>query len=85
MPLREKQINMFFALVLGVAVCSSIVGVFVLFRNFTRLPIGTELTTVIVLSMIALLAFILTEFVYISVVKRNACREIREIEITDRG
>ncbi len=81
----KKQINMFFALVLGVAVCSSIVGVFVLFRNFTRLPIGTELTTVIVLSMIALLAFILTEFVYISVVKRNACREIREIEITDRG
>ncbi len=81
----KKQINMFFEMVLSVAVCSSIVAIFILFTNFTKLPAGTALTSVIVLSMIALLAFILTEIIYISIVKRNACREIREIEITDRG
>jgi putative ABC transport system permease protein len=81
----KKQIGMFFSLVLSVAVFSSIIAIFILFTNFTRLPTGTALTTVIVLSIIALLAFIMTEIIYISVVKRTACREIRALEITDRG
>lgn len=81
----KNQIQMFFTLVLCVAVCSSIVAIFTMFTNLTRLPSGTSMTTVITLSAIALAAFIMTEIIYITIVKRTACREIRMLEVTDRG
>lgn len=81
----RKQIQMFFTLVLSVAVCSSIFAISAMFKNLTRLPTGTSMTTVITLAAIALSGFIMTEIIYISIVKRTACREIRTLEITDRG
>lgn len=81
----RKQIQMFFTLVLSVAVCNSIVAIFAMFANLTRLPADTSMATVITLAAIALAAFIVTEIIYISIVKRTACREIRSLEITDRG
>lgn len=81
----KKQIQMFFTLMLSVAVCNSIVAIFVMFTNLTRLPTGTSIVTVAALAAIALIVFIMTEIIYISIVKRTACREIRMLEITDRG
>lgn len=81
----KKQIQMFFTLMLSVAVCNSIVAIFVMFTNLTRLPTGTSVATVAALAAIALAVFIMTEIIYISIVKRTACREIRMLEITDRG
>ena len=81
----EKQIRMFFALVLSVSVCNSIVTIFAMFTNFTRLPTGTSTATVLALAGVALAAFIGTEIIYISIVRRTACREIRMLKVTDRG
>lgn len=81
----RKQIQMFFTLVLSVALCNSIVAIFAMFANLTRLPADTSMATVITLAAIALAAFIVTEIIYISIVKRTACLEIRSLEITDRG
>ncbi|CAB1241067.1 ABC transporter permease [Ruminococcaceae bacterium BL-4] len=81
----KKQIQMFFTLMLSVAVCNSIVAIFVMFTNLTRLPTGTSIATVAALAAITLAVFIMTEIIYLSIVKRTACREIRMLEITDRG
>ena len=81
----RKQIQMFFTLVLSVAVFNSIVAIFAMFTSLTKLPTGTSMTTVILLAAIALAAIIATEIIYISIVKRTACREIRMLEVTDRG
>jgi hypothetical protein len=56
-----------------------------MFTNLTRLPTGTSIATIAALAAIALAVFIMTEIIYISIVKRTACREIRMLEITDRG
>ena len=81
----EKQIRTSFALVLSVSVCNSIAAIFAMFTNFTRLPTGTSTTTVAALAGGALAAFIVTEILYVSIVKRTACREIRMLKVTDRG
>jgi len=81
----RKQINTFFGLVLSVAVFNSIMFILILFSNFSIIPPGGLLTTIIILSLAALLLFVLTEIIYLAAVKRNACREIRAMDITDRG
>lgn len=80
----KKQIRTFFALVLSVAVASSLAAIVSMFLNLTKLPVGTPLSSVLFLAGIALLGFILTEMIYIGVVKRTACREIGALERTDR-
>lgn len=80
-----EQINTFFSLVLSVAVISSAAAIYTMFTSLTRLPSGTSMLSVAVISGIAMAAFVLIETVYINVVKKNAYREIRTLEITDRG
>ena len=80
-----EQINTFFSLVLSVAVISSAAAIYTMFTSLTRLPSGTSMLSVAVISGIAMAAFVLIETVYIHVVKKNAYREIRTLEITDRG
>lgn len=80
-----EQINTFFSLVLSVAVISSAAAIYTMFTSLTRLPSGTSMLSVAVISGIALAAFVLIETAYIHVVKKNAYREIRTLEITDRG
>lgn len=80
----KKQIRTFFVLVLGVAFVSSIAAIVAMFMNITKLPLGTSLTTVFGLSGIVLVAFVLTEFIYISVVTKTACREIRSLKVEER-
>lgn len=81
----KKQIQMFFSMVLGVAVCSSIFAIFSMFTSLTKLPDGSSITVVIALAATALVLFVLTEIIYVNIVKRTACREIRTLKITDRG
>lgn len=81
----RKQIQIFFSMVLEVAVCSSIFAIVSLFRSFTKLPDGSSITVAIALAATALVLFFLTEIIYVKIVKRTACREIRSLEITDRG
>jgi putative ABC transport system permease protein len=81
----KKQIVMFFSMVLGVAVCNSIFAIFSMFTSFTKLPDEASITVAIALTAVALVLFILAEFIYVDIVKRTACREIRTLRITDRG
>lgn len=75
----KKQIQIFFMLVLTVALISSVVAIYSMFTSFTKLPLGTNINTVIVISVVVLLFFLLTEIIYISIVKRTAGREIRSL------
>lgn len=80
----KKQIQMFFSLVLGVAVVSSIFAIFSMFNSLTKLPDGASIVIVMVLAALALVLFAVTEFIYITIVKRTACHEIRKLKVTDR-
>lgn len=75
----KKQIQLFFSLALGVSVINSVAAVVTLFSSVTRLPVGTSVGTVSLLAGAALFAFVLMEGIYIRVVKRMACREIRAL------
>ncbi len=76
----KKQIQTFFMMVLTVAVVSSGAAIYTMFTSFTKLPLGTDLYKVIITSAVVLAVFVLTEFIYIAVVKRIAGRELRSID-----
>lgn len=80
-----RQIRMYFHLVLGVALVCSIAVIYVLFANFTRLPFGTRPLQVILQVAAALFGFVLFEWIYIRIVTRLSRREIRSLDVTDRG
>lgn len=80
-----KQIQTFFLLVLGVSIVSSAAAVCTMFTSFTKLPVGTSMETVTVFAVGALSVFVLAELIYIGIVKRTACREIRLLKTEDRG
>lgn len=81
----KKQISVYFSLVLNVALVSSAAAIFTMFTSFTRLPVGASVGVIIALSAAALVAFAGIEILYIYIVKRTASREIRRLEITNRG
>ena len=79
----RKQIHVFFSLVLSVALVSSVAAVIAMFRSLTwRLPLGTSMGTVAAFAFALLAVFTVVEVIYIQVVKKTACREIRELETT---
>lgn len=80
----KKQIGIYFALVLSTALVSSTAAILTMFRSFTKLPVGTSVFTVALLSAVALVIFAAVEIVYIGIVKRTASREVSRIEITHR-
>ncbi len=80
----KKQIGIYFVLVLGTALVSSAAAIFTMFRSLTKLPVGTSVSTVALISAIALVIFAAVEIVYIGIVKRTASREVSRIEITNR-
>ncbi len=81
----RKQIKAFFSMALSIAVCSSIFAIISMFTSFAKLPDSISISAVIILTTAALLLFILTEVIYIRIVKHSACREVRMLEVTDRG
>lgn len=72
-----KQIQTFFLLVTGVSCVSSIAAVWSMFTSFTKLPVGASWEMAVALAVLAAVAFVLAECVYIGIVKRTAGREIR--------
>jgi putative ABC transport system permease protein len=81
----RSQIRLFFALALGVAVCSSIFAILSMFTSFLKLPVGTPVAKVIVISGIAAILFVVVEFIYIRIVERASSREIQALQVTARG
>jgi putative ABC transport system permease protein len=81
----RSQIRLFFALALGVAVCSSIFAILSMFTSFLRLPVGTSVVKVIVVSGIVAILFVVVEFIYICIVERTSSREIQALQVTARG
>ncbi len=80
----KKQIGSYFSLVICVAVVSSAAALGTMFTSFTSLPADVSTLTVCVYAAVALLVFALIELLYIGVVKRQACREIRRLDVTNR-
>lgn len=80
----RQQIGSYFSLVLTVALVSSVAAIYTMFTSFTKLPVGTAISTVALFSAMALAFFAIIETLYIDVVKRTAIREINQIEITNR-
>lgn len=80
----KKQIEIYFSLVLYVAIASSAAAIFTMFTSFTRLPVGVSLSVVAMLSASALTVFAVIEIVYISAVKRQADREICGMDMINR-
>ena len=81
----KKQISVYFALVLSVALVSSTAAILTMFTSLTKLPAGAPVGLVIALSAAALVVFAGIEVLYIYIVKRTAGREISRLEITNRG
>lgn len=80
----KKQISVYFAMVLSVAMLSSAAAILTMFTSFTKLPVGAPVGVVIALSAAALVAFAGIEVLYIYIVRRTASREISQLEITNR-
>ncbi len=80
----KKQISVYFALVLSVALVSSAAAIFTMFTSFTKLPLGAPIEVIIAVSAAALAAFAGIEVLYIYIVRRTASREISRLEITNR-
>ena len=81
----KKQISVYFALVLGVALVSSAAAIVTMFTSFTKLPVGAPAGVIITLSAVALAAFAAIETLYIYIVRRTASREIGRLAIQNRG
>lgn len=81
----KGQIRLFFALALGVAVCSSAFAIWSMFTSFLKLPAGTSFTRVILLAGIAFILFVVIEFIYIHIVEHTSNREIQALRVTDGG
>lgn len=79
----RTQIHVFFCLVLSVSLVSSVAAVTAMFRSLTRLPVGTSMVTVALFAGIVLAGFTLVEGIYIRVVKKTACREIRALDVSN--
>lgn len=78
----KSQIQTFFNLVLSIAVINGVFAILSMFGSFLRLPSGASFGLVALMAAAASLLFILTEFAYIHVVKRAACREIMELKLS---
>lgn len=81
----KKQIRLYFALVISVAVVTS---VFVLISLFTSILPGLTYTSILDVSLLCAAAFILLiifEIIYIAAVGRASAREIRLLTVSDRG
>jgi len=81
----KKQISQFFFLVLGISAVNSIAAIVSMFTGLTKLPIGTSFQQVFMLAGVVLAVFIIIEIVYITAVKRTACREIRRMGAEESG
>lgn len=80
----KKQIQIFFIMVLSVALCNAVFAIWAMFTGYLKLPAGSSIITVSIFSAVALILFGLLEIVYMNLVKRTSCREIQALRVTDR-
>jgi len=80
----KKQIQLFFALVFGVSICSSVFAIWAMFTSFMKLPVGISIGRVILIAGIGFVLFIIVELVYIVIVERIGNKEICKISVTNR-
>lgn len=80
----KKQIKLFFMLVLGVAICNSIFAIISMFTSFLKLPVGTSIPKVFILTGLAFLLFLLLEFIYIKIIEHINHHEIEQLAIENR-
>lgn len=80
----QKQIRLFFTLVVGVASCSAFFAIWSMFTSFLKLPAGIGISRVILLAGISFFLFLFTQLIYINIVERASRREILALNITDR-
>lgn len=81
----KKQIQAFFSMAMCVAVFNSVFAIFSMFTSFAKLPDNVSIIIVVILTSAALLLFIMTEIIYVNIVKHYACLEVRKLNVTDRG
>ncbi len=79
----KHQIQIFFSLVLGLAAINSIAAILSMLTSLTRLP-EDQLGGVLAMAAAALMVFVLAELLYIRIVKRAACREIRTLAVWEQ-
>ncbi|MBA4701067.1 MAG: FtsX-like permease family protein [Ruminococcus sp.] len=80
----QKQIRLFFTLVVGVASCSAFFAIWSMFTSFLKLPAGMGIHRVILLAGIGFFLFLFIQLIYINIVERASRREILALNITDR-
>ncbi len=78
----NRQIRLYFSLVLVTAIVSSAAAIYSMFTSFTRLPVGVSVGKVVLLVVLGLVIFAGLEILYISIVRRMADREIRMLQTT---
>lgn len=79
----RTQIRVYFALVTGVAVFSSIFGIASLYSGFLSFMAAEELGTLAVIAGAAVVVFLLIELSYIWLIQSESNREIRRLAILD--
>lgn len=78
----NRQIWLYFLLVLVTAIVSSAAAIYSMFTSFTKLPIGVPVGKVALLAALGLVIFAGLEVFYIGIVRRMADREIRMLQTT---
>lgn len=76
-----KQVRIFFAAVLLLALVNSIFAIISMFGSLSRLPETTPALPIVLTSAILLIGVVLIELIYLNVVKRTAQREIGRLKI----
>ena len=80
--LVNRQIRLYFSLVLVTAIVSSAAAIYSMFTSFTKLPVGVSVGKVALLAVLVLVIFAGLEILYIRIVRRMADREIRMLQTT---
>ncbi len=78
----NRQIRLYFSLVLVTAIVSSAAAIYSMFTSFTKLPVGVSVEKVALLAALGLAIFAGLEILYIRIVRWMADREIRMLQTT---
>jgi putative ABC transport system permease protein len=81
----RTQIRVYFTLVIGVAVISSIFGIGSMFRSILMAISANDMGELTIISGIAVLVFLLIEFCYIWLIQSESGREIRRLNHINKG
>lgn len=74
-----KQIYLFSGMVLLMAAISSVFAVWSMFTGFMKLPEGTSLRNVILLTGAAFCLFVATQMIYVIIIERAGRKQIRQL------